>query len=809
MTAATAASMFDSNMEKAMDSEVTDNTMRTALEEKETGSVYTFFDILGKGKGKKKVRFGGEDSVLRPAAKAAASGASVIFSPESKSEDSDYSPETKEAGIVSESVTGIGFKADGASENKEIDGEIDPVLEAEMDYIRRSTFDHPLALLPLPVGKPASTLFVVPPGSRQGTHSGITGFLAAQLETDALNPDSAPLAMYDGDILPGNRRVKLGRRISGTKFVLVNEIVDHTDSVDGIAVIKYQSSCESPNSPFNVILRDYWFQRILAGTNICPKVYFVSPPAKFPKFKTPKLNFRLDETEWTKCANHPRSHIRYMVMEKIPTTVWGLLNQRGAALEERFRLGLQLIDDLIPKLKRMHTELGIGIVHADLHPGNIVQLRDDSFGLLDFGLAFFRDEYGPRDRARERSPKGFAHCFYSHYNIMGYRFGPRDDVFKALLSAAFLMTNSELYGECMKFQTNPNGMYLFHRNGNFFNFKNTLISQAGVAGENGEIEQAIVKHLEMTLVLARSVNGVDDLPNYDEITRHASAVRSIIDYVGGGIPVPPELLMVPEIELPIVTSVRLDRAERVFSAFSKSTNTPKCPALTAAASLKFPHRMEDRIVFAEGRLTSTTGGFSRTALSDFEHRLMNLLESEGVVERLSPAEGLTDDCSGRLVFRTTADGINKRHMSDMNIGAIFASSIIGLLKTVHSLGLVLGSQLAVYDMTFDLETNKKLLLMRIPRSVRMFVDPWTGRHAAECASWETSDECPTRKTDLQTVAQILTQLLPDYFVETTNAFAAYAGTLNAVDEPEYDYWRSEFRVVGVPAIISTNIGKMT
>ena len=332
----------------------------------------------------------------------------------------------------------------------------------------------------------------------------------------------------------------------------------------------------------------------------------------------------------------------------------------------------------------MHTESGKGIVHGDLHPGNIARLGDGSYGLIDFGMAFFRDEYGPDDDIT-RSSKSYAHCFFSHYNIMGYRFGPRDDVFKALLSAAFLMTGLELFDNCMEFQANADGMYLFHRNGNYFNSK--LISKAEVAGGNSDIEKAIAKHLEMTLVLARSVDGVNDLPNYDEITRHASAVWSIIDSVGKRISVPAESLVVPDIELPIVTSVRLDRAQLVFTAFSQGTNAVWCSTLIESVSVKLVERGDEDIEFAYMQDISKKADLSRMVLSEFESELMSLLENEGVVERLSPAVGLADDCNGKLVFRTASGGISKHNMLDLKNATVFASSVFSLLKTVHSLGL--------------------------------------------------------------------------------------------------------------------------
>ena len=86
----------------------------------------------------------------------------------------------------------------------------------------------------------------------------------------------------------------------------------------------------------------------------------------------------------------------------------------------------------------------------------------------------------------------------------------------------------------------------------------------------------------------------------------------------------------------------------------------------------------------------------------------------------------------------------------------------------------------------------------------MYVDPWTGRHAADCASWETSRECPSRKTDFETVAVIFKSLLPKIFEDSIEELMDYADTLDVVDEPDYDGWSSKFGAIGAPAVISND-----
>ncbi len=288
-------------------------------------------------------------------------------------------------------------------------------------------------------------------------------------DMDVRNPVSAPQFIYDGEYLPGPEIVRLRqpvRPIDRKKDVVIIGV-----EYKGGSVLKYQSNCMELDNGVTSLMRDFLFQLSVSGMNISPKVYYLAPPAKLPNFRTPKINFRMDVSEFLKCSSDSRSHVRYMLMERISKTAWDLIQEEGKSASVSFMDGIGIMRSLIPELRDKHQ--GFNIVHNDAHPGNIVLLKDGSYGFIDFGLSFHGAEFGPEETMMRRF-KEFAHCYSSHYIMEGSRSSYRDDLYMVILSAVFVMTGLALYDLCFRLESNLEGMYTFHRNSNFFMYRDIL-----------------------------------------------------------------------------------------------------------------------------------------------------------------------------------------------------------------------------------------------------------------------------------------------------------------------------------------------
>jgi len=110
-----------------------------------------------------------------------------------------------------------------------------------------------------------------------------------------------------------------------------------------------------------------------------------------------------------------------------------------------------------------------GIVHGDIHTGNICMRNDDGetddVSLIDFGKSFFLADY-PNEIIRE--PSSWIHALFSPWDIEGYRPGLRDDVFKILLSMSFMINGSQFLDYLVSIESNAVLSYEWKSRRNFF-----------------------------------------------------------------------------------------------------------------------------------------------------------------------------------------------------------------------------------------------------------------------------------------------------------------------------------------------------
>jgi hypothetical protein len=340
----------------------------------------------------------------------------------------------------------------------------------------------------------------------------IASFFNTQQTEDIENRRSAPYLLFDSEVTPQGQLELIRDPIARS----VDSIVFGVESRN--LIIKYQSNCRTLKKFLMDLQLDYWFIRYVTSIDptITPRVYFLSPPVKLPPFRVPKTAFAMSEEEYVKCAAHPRSKVRYMVMDRAEVSVFDLIKTEGVGRESRFFQSLEMGMTIIRKLKTLHAH---EIVHADIHPGNIVILHseDEEFGLIDFGKSFFDSDQ------KSATDWWDPHCYLSHFNLQGHRLAFRDDVYKTLLAAAFLMNEkSTVYDVCVELGNSKKRDELIELHSSKFIFDPPDGDVVEIAFPSlGPEQRSIVRDsLSTALELARSVADVRELPNHDAILDH-------------------------------------------------------------------------------------------------------------------------------------------------------------------------------------------------------------------------------------------------------------------------------------------------
>ena len=204
-------------------------------------------------------------------------------------------------------------------------------------------------------------------------------------------------------------------------------------------VVKYSTNCDDPR--ISPLVKEFVIRSFINQTSISPKVYYISPairmtPANLPlttsRFMGSYLEDNLDE-----CARNGTS-IRFMVQEEagpaLDTFAHHHLHNGTPAFAKMI---LQIGRRLLSMLENLHS---VGIVHGDVHAGNIVynksvgHVRDiDSieFALIDFEYSFyFPNKFGQPVDGVDNS--NLTPRYLSPWQLAGQRMGPRDDVYRLL-----------------------------------------------------------------------------------------------------------------------------------------------------------------------------------------------------------------------------------------------------------------------------------------------------------------------------------------------------------------------------------------
>ena len=331
-----------------------------------------------------------------------------------------------------------------------------------------------------------------------------------QIEADRANIGSVPLLQYDSERVPLNgelTELKLGDLIAVGSFSTVFYVAGRPD-----LVIKYELFCGAVGH-IHPLLRDYWYQAQLIDLGITPTVHFVSPPVR-PTFPlTAKLGLSSSLEALTVCFEKPTSAVRYMVMDRVGDSLYSLMDASPRG-QVPFKQAIAICAETIRNLEQIHKR---GIVHGDIHPGNIVAMNPEGtrYGLLDFGTSFFAaDNDGKLEHIRQ--PLSRVTYLMSPYALMGSRVSFRDDVFRAVYSAAVVMNGQPYLDYVQSLEAAPDALMDFKTYQFLFELPTRRSVIRGPFSDARETAWTMGL-LQQLLDLTRFVGEVDNLPRYDMI----------------------------------------------------------------------------------------------------------------------------------------------------------------------------------------------------------------------------------------------------------------------------------------------------
>ena len=293
-------------------------------------------------------------------------------------------------------------------------------------------------------------------------------------------------------------------------------------------VIKYEANCGG-RVGIHPILRDFWFLERAHGLASAPNAIFVSPPAKLGTAITPKTQFMMDAHSRSLCASRDDSFVRYMVMERITTTILDIMDSPTHRTPKiTLDFAIVVLRRTIYKLQQLHEA---GIVHNDVHPGNVVIMGTEAearIGFIDFGLSFFAAQFSglPQKVPHIREARTF--CADSVFALDGYRPSYRDDLFGAMLMGAFLANGMELLLHCTGMDGKRAEMELFKRYSFFFAHGPGPDVIDMLEGRSDATKAEIRYRLQTALAIVRAIDDVDALPPHRAILDQLDPITDLI-----------------------------------------------------------------------------------------------------------------------------------------------------------------------------------------------------------------------------------------------------------------------------------------
>ena len=341
--------------------------------------------------------------------------------------------------------------------------------------------------------------------------------LLAQIELDENNDAYTPIMTNDSgstetsdmtEITPLGI-IKLGKLVHVGYDTIVYEIEGYPD-----ILIKYQLQCTDLGFDIHPLLRDFWYMTEAHAWDIAPRPIFVSPPGVVCETTTGKCHgMSIRSLDLIKCRSEG-GVARYMIMERAKgVTLHQLRASKYGSPRGVMNIpnALTITYNVINTLARLHETAGI--VHGDIHTGNIViDVVGNKLQLIDFGRAFRRTRQ-PEEPIYSR---GAHHEFMnSLWQIEGYDWAARDDIIKKIQMLAHLM-HPYCY-QSMEHDIEMEGvdaLCKWKREGDWFGSHS--YDPLGSLSASAEMKQDIRDSLENMLTIGRSL-GINQRIPYEAL----------------------------------------------------------------------------------------------------------------------------------------------------------------------------------------------------------------------------------------------------------------------------------------------------
>jgi hypothetical protein len=333
-----------------------------------------------------------------------------------------------------------------------------------------------------------------------------------QLAADMDYPSLVPDLTLDVEFWP-NGTLSLGPVVyAGHESTIFSETSDPK------LLIKYQTDCDEVEwNAVHPLLRDFWYGKAAYRIGVAPKPLFISQPTVLVKDAYKVRNMKSTDSEREACISRFGA-VRFMVMERrvAAISLFRFTHSVYDGGKLPFSVAMQTGIRLIEILRDLHQVARV--IHGDIHANNILVEGGDVIQkllLTDFSRA--RANIPARSKYPVYQREQRSDAALTHWQMLGYEWSARDDVYNALLTVAALMNGKDyIFHELrLKNKPGPSAMIEWRQSGFIFATPgpNDVIDR--LAMTSNADKQIIRKSLQRVLDSVRSLLDVDDVPDYD------------------------------------------------------------------------------------------------------------------------------------------------------------------------------------------------------------------------------------------------------------------------------------------------------
>ncbi len=251
-----------------------------------------------------------------------------------------------------------------------------------------------------------------------------------QLKEDQANIAFVPSSTGDVENWPFGQLV-LGKLIYRGYESSVYRVANH----QGL-LIKYQADCEESTIELHPLIAEWWNGKEAFEAGVSPELLFLSPPIPFTSSLSFERRFVIPKKHLDSCLANSAT-LRFLVMKEIEGAkdlfAYAALFP-GYVVPFNYAMTIGKL--VVEKFKVLHTIL----VHGDVHPGNIlVSLNGteiERVWIIDFGRSRPNEPADPKPIVQ---PFHYFHPALSPWQILGYEWAARDDVYNFIRALALVM----------------------------------------------------------------------------------------------------------------------------------------------------------------------------------------------------------------------------------------------------------------------------------------------------------------------------------------------------------------------------------